>query len=205
MRGLFFRLISLVAMILVSACSTAQPVIQPTPDTPEISPTVERQVYPGPDYPGPDDSASAYPAPVEPQVTSPDYPGPEAAARPPAEPTPTQDATLGRVKGRLLENSRPAPNVILYLAEVVKDPSGTEMVVSYDRSTSPNTTTDEQGNFVFVNINPGRYGLILDIVVDAYFLHYPGGENKQILFSVEVDQETDLGKLDYDDLPLPPP
>ena len=184
-------------IIFLTACSNSTPAVT-SPTAASINNEVATQA---PDYPAPD-----YPAPVQPATPISSYPGPiPTLVKPEPAPTSTKDPSMGAVNGRLLEADKPAPNVILYLAEVVKDDSGKEMVVSYDRVTSPNTTTDDQGNFVFVNVKAGRYGLILDTVIDSYFLHYPGGTNEQILFSVETNQETDLGELNYDSLPLPPP
>lgn len=80
-----------------------------------------------------------------------------------------------------------------------------DMAAAYDPSNSPTTTTNEFGQFVFNDIEPGRYGLILDAVVNQALLSYPLGSeegNGSILMELEADQHVDLGTLRYDSLPL---
>jgi hypothetical protein len=150
---------------------------------------------------------SGYPAPVIPTI-SPPYP----AADPSPEPTfeiINLEALLenltpgfGAVTGILLDNNKPRSNAIIYLANVITDDQGREMVASYDRSSSPRSDTDGLGRFAFVNIPPGRYGLILDTVINAYLLHHPN-QDQPLLITVSANELEDIGNLDYDDLPGP--
>lgn len=202
---LFFLFI--VAIFIISACSAPQPTVMVTPPdgNQDPGPTQPAEITPG--YPAPLQDAtpdSSYPAP--PVYTGPGYPEPDIAATQAAGlaaqvELPEQDPDLGSVTGVLLTNNTPVVNATLYLAEVLKDDQGRESVASFDRVNSPRTFTDAQGRFRFVNVPPGRYGLVLDKILDSYLLNDPetGG---QFLITVEVGQEADLGELDHEDLPV---
>jgi hypothetical protein len=95
-------------------------------------------------------------------------------------------------------------NVTLYLAETIKDNTGREVVAAMDRVRSPRTVTDDQGRFVFPNISPGNYGLVLDYVFESYLLLKPDSQ-EALLIEVSAEKQIDLGTLLYDSLPLPQP
>ncbi len=57
------------------------------------------------------------------------------------------------------------------LGESLVDDKGAERFVSYDAQLAPVSYTDSNGRFVFEEIKPGRYGLVLDLVVNQYLLH----------------------------------
>jgi hypothetical protein len=94
-------------------------------------------------------------------------------------------------------DSKPVSNISLFLAEVLKDESGIPRVVSVNRADSPRAATDIKGQFVFSNIPPGEYGIVLDIVVKAYLLPEPGSDS-DLLIQVEPGEIIDLGLLQYD-------
>lgn len=121
----------------------------------------------------------------------------------PVAPPPTRAAGTGMVRGRLLVKGspdRPVANVLLYLGSTVIDSDGKEKAVSLNRQSDPRTTTDQNGNFTFYNVRPGRYGLILDRVVATYMLNKPDQQG-DLLIVVEADKEADFGPLLYDSLP----
>lgn len=188
----------LALLLFLSACSSPTPVATSAPEQAQTAEATD-SAYPGPT------SEPAYPAPTAFQL--PAYPEPEeedAAPEPILSPTPLPEpnANSGHVTGTLLQNGAPAANAILYLAEVIEDDQGEERVASYDRVNSPKSTTDSQGNFAFTDIPPGRYGLVLDVVVSAYLLLDPA-TGEQFLFSVTGGEITDLGEQNHEDLPIP--
>lgn len=175
----------LVGLLLLTSCTTAQPTVSAT----------QAAAYP---YPGID--GGTYPMPVV--TADPNYPGPEVDANLPPTPRPTQDATLGSARGSIFNNGDPAEGAMLYLAEVIKSPEGVETVASYSRETSPYTNVEENGDFFFFNLKPGKYGLVLDTVVNAYLLNWPDKENQPIFFVAEAGKETEIEKLEFTDMPL---
>lgn len=197
----------LVFMILVfallSGCSRSQEeeITATTPTEHKLmteEPEVEETEIEGPGYP----AAPIYPTVPPPYPASDPSPDPTSVIIDPQTIMENLNPGLGAVTGIILDKKQPRPNAIIYLAEVISDEQGREMVASYDRSSSPRSETDAMGRFVFINIPPGRYGLILDTVVSAYLLHFPN-EDLPFLFTVVADELEDIGELDYDNLPLP--
>lgn len=143
----------------------------------------------------------AYPAQSNEEIIATSYP----ITGPSTEPSSldalavTQDVKLGLLTGTLLLNNNPLPDVPLYLGRLVTDDQGRELVAGYDRTSLLRGVTDENGKFVIMNIPEGRYGLILDIITQAYLLDTPDG-SQSLLFSVTNGQTTDLGVLDYSKL-----
>ncbi|MEJ2305014.1 MAG: hypothetical protein P8Y14_26120 [Anaerolineales bacterium] len=187
LMNLIIKLIGLLVMALViSSC-------QPAP-TPYLQTPAQTQ-------------ASGYPLPSN-LTAQPAYPfsaketQPESSVESESSPTPNPEA--GRVSGRILRGKDPAGDITLYLAEVLKDSQGNELIASFSKADSPRTNTDPEGYFTFINIAPGKYGLVLDTVVDSYLLHYPDND-KEIIIAVEKGKEVNIGEISYDTLPLPQP
>ena len=95
----------------------------------------------------------------------------------------------------------PVSNAILYLARIIIDSSGEERVASFNRLESPRTVSGAEGEFAFLNVEPGRYGLVLDIVVESFLLSNPeNGED--LIATVEAGGEFNFGDLVYEELPI---
>lgn len=182
---------TLIVSVFLSSCDSAQ---SPTIDT-----ATTRTDNSG---------AFSYPPPIQPTQVMPAYPDKEdtSGATPFSTttplPTPTVDPNLGIVTGTLLVNGKPVYDVSLYLAGVIKDDQGRDSVASLDRANSPRAITDSKGNFTFYNVQAGKYGLILDTVLNVYLLHDPK-TNIQIMIAIHDMEQSNLGELDYDELPLP--
>lgn len=111
-----------------------------------------------------------------------------------------QDPNLGSVKGILLLRGEPVKNVSVYLGTIIADDSGRELVAGYDRTSLLRASTDDSGYFMIYNVPEGRYGLIVDLVTQAYLLDTPEGD-QSIIFSVNRSKVTDLEILNYQELP----
>lgn len=146
-----------------------------------------------------------YPLPSAPTFQSP-YPdqgeGGQVFEDVEPEPTPTFDSDKGIIRGKILRNDNPVQDITLYLAEVMKDSEGNELIASFSKTDSPRTSTNQEGSFTFLNITPGRYGLVLDTVIDSYLLHDPEND-EQIIISVEQGKEVNIGELSFESLPMP--
>ena len=126
---------------------------------------------------------NAYPAPVVTVVS-----------------TPTFDSKMGQLRGQMLLNDKPMTTGILYLAELIKDNNGQEIVASFSRESKIRSDLDQNGNFVFSNVPSGRYGLVYDLVSNAYLLTYPDRDESFIVTIIE-NEDQDLGILNYPKLP----
>lgn len=169
-----------IASSLLAACSPAPKPPQPAAATP---------------------AGGAYPYPAA-QIVNPYPAGMEPVA--PTDiplPTPTYDAQMGMVRGRLLEANAPVKELIVFLAEIAKDAKGAELAASFSATDSPRMNTNENGEFVFMNVKPGRYSIVLYTGMDAWLLNYPD-KKEPILFTVEAGKTVDIGDLNYDDIPL---
>ncbi len=115
-------------------------------------------------------------------------------------------AGAGSLTGALFlrtENGlQPVVDVKLAVGEILSDDEGTERIVAYDPSAAPVAYTDADGRFMFTDIQAGRYGLILDMVMGSFLLYQEGTEDA-ILFNITDGETTDLGNLEYATLPLP--
>lgn len=178
--------IVLLLLIVLTACSTTTPTAAPA-----VTPTQgAATAAPADDYPAaPAAAADAnYPAPTD---VSP------AADTAPA---PTVDPTLGQVKGVLIEAGLPVAHVNLYLAELLKSEVGEDVAYAFVREQAPNATTNEKGEFTFVNVPPNTYAVIYDVGIKQVLLLNPA-DGVQIKIVVENGKTNDLGVLKYDQLP----
>jgi hypothetical protein len=182
----------LFAGLVLAACQTGGP--SGTPGSPlnltVIAPTLESG------YPAPNQIQGAYPGPAQIEPTQPLPPAVDVTA----------DLTMGRVTGvlQLLAggSATPVAGQTLYLARVLMGSDGQERAASFDPQTDPRAQTDERGGFQFVNVPPGRYGLVMDIVIESYLLNDPiSGES--LLITVTAGEELSMGELVYTTLPVP--
>lgn len=130
---------------------------------------------------------------------------PQFVSPSPVVPTPVPG--MGSVRGALFvrENGVEVPvrGALLFLAPTVRTAEGVEVAVGLDRTSAPYAHTDENGNFYFYNVPPGRYGLVFDLLSQAFLLNRPfdGGD---LIITVTADQTTSLDRLVYDRLPTRP-
>lgn len=117
------------------------------------------------------------------------------------EPTPTTDPSLGQVTGELYLNGKPVNEAVLFLANIAKNDQGQDSVVMVDLNTKLRASTSNEGKFLFVNIPKNHYALVLVEFPNSYLLMKPGTQDSITLNVVEGKTE-DLGRLDYDNLPV---
>jgi|WetSurMetagenome_2_1015567.scaffolds.fasta_scaffold30466_1 hypothetical protein len=140
------------------------------------------------------------PAPVPEPTKSPLSPvaTPQAAQQATlnVEPIPTSRPGYGAVTGRLVsqETGKPLDNRVVYLGPIVEAADGNFSVASLDKS-SPRFSTDGQGGFVFTDVLPGRYGLIMDALMETVLLA-DLTTGKDIVVVVAPDKTVDLGKIE---------
>ena len=118
------------------------------------------------------------------------------------ETTPDTGAITGRILVVKPEGEIPVSNMILGLAEVIRDENGVAKVSGYVQGGPNRTTTDAYGRFILNGVKPGTYTLILDAVVMQYQLE-DESSGDTILVDVTAGQETNVGTLRYNKLPVP--
>lgn len=112
---------------------------------------------------------------------------------------PTPVAGLGNVKGRLLATSTGGAyrGGDLFLGRVLRANrpdappfvaySSTEDIKSYSRN-------EETGDFFFINVPPGEYALVLDLVITHNVLEGPN-THSFLIIKVEADKTLDLNNV----------
>lgn len=116
---------------------------------------------------------------------------------------PTKATITGIIQVRTDAGMVPLKRVNIYLGDVVTDGQGQKTGVTYDQVNSPRSVTDQEGRFTFRNMPPDEYGLVLDLVQQAFMLRDPVKEG-DLIISVAAGDIKDLGTLVYDQLPLTP-
>lgn len=197
MRLLTALLVALLTAALLAACT---PQAAP-PDTPEATsapaPTAAgTDAYPAPNsaYPGPN---SAYPGPG-----AADF-GPTVSSEPIVVPEPSS-ADVGVAHGKLFRitdsgEREPLAGYNVYLGNILRNNQGDESLVQLDRGTAPRAQLNALGEFVFVDVPAGRYGLMLDMVRGAVLLNDPD-DGSDLIIEIQGGQVIDLGEMAY---PLP--
>ncbi len=76
-------------------------------------------------------------------------------------PPPQPSAGTATVVGQIveLETDKPLANVIVRLADVIREEEGGVFILNH--YSSPGTRTDPQGFFIFSDLNPGEYVMVV--------------------------------------------
>jgi hypothetical protein len=199
MRPFAIFLAGLVA-VLLAACSPPAAPQDPQPTSAPAAATSAPAPSAASGYPAP--AEGAYPAPAEGAYPgpggAPDL-GPTVSNEPVVVPEPSS-ADVGVVTGKIFRTvdggREPAGGVILYLGSILQNSEGNESLVELDKGTAPQARLNTLGEFVFVDVPPGRYGLFLDLLRGAVLLNNPE-DNGDLVVEVQGGQVLDLGELEY--------
>lgn len=217
--GIRLIVLLLTTLMMISACGggsepTATPLpptATPVPPTATAAPTpTEEPTRPPTATPATSDSSGEVDSS---QATSP-LAAPESPlaaplsplATPPAAATPVTSADGGGLTGQIIvtgpSGDIPVAGLVIGLAEVIKGEDGLPKASGYEASAAPKATTDDFGRFVFDNLKPSLYTLILDAVITQYQLdNVETGDT--ILVEIKPNETVALGELRYPSLPIP--
>lgn len=194
MKQIFQTLLLFILIFSLSSCTAATP----TPDAPAAVPTTAaiestpalgvQEGYPAASGSG--GPTDAYPGPVSPTQ---DLMG----AFPQAVNVPEPKEGLGVVTGRLIELStnQPylAPTLILGTLVFASDPNAAPPLVGYSEETDPKATQDLSGKFIFTDIKPGSYGIVVWTPGSHTLVNDSQGNTVQV--TVEAGKVVDLGNV----------
>jgi len=124
------------------------------------------------------------------------------AAAPAPTAVPTSQPDRGTITGALNRENKPEVSITdadLFLAEILSGGGGPLSVAALDMNTAPKAKTGTDGHFVFVDVTPGTYTLVIRTPLGAMLIPDPDSGH-DLLITVQADKTIDLGQL-YVDLP----
>lgn len=167
---------------------------QPSNETIQTPSAINTAEVPNSGYPGAAPAVvSAYPG--QPQPTEegalPEAPNPERDL-----PNPSSDlGVVGGVLVRQLTDSGflPLTPSNLYLAEVLENNKGEKTLISFTKEASPKAELFATGIFIFKDLKPGTYGLVIDLGFDQFPV--AGEDGNPLLVEVEPNKALDMGQV----------
>jgi hypothetical protein len=94
--------------------------------------------------------------------------------------------------------SEPMVEGQVLLAEVLRSEDGAPLMAAAGDETSPSATTDENGHFVFTDVVPNTYGLVIATPFGSFLLKDETGGD--LLFDVQAGEVFGTGEV-HTDLP----
>ena len=192
-----FCFVSLLCILLFVACNNVQPSPSPANENEPAGASPSASSYPGP-------SDSGYPAPSGSEGSD-GYPGPgveivegvQAVPPDPERNPPTPQPDSGVVSGVLIREVTeqgfiPLTPRGLYLARILQNDSG-EQALMRRGDDAPQAQLLPTGIFIFDNVPPETYGIIIDVGFAQFPLEEADGT--QIILAVEPGQSIDLGQV----------
>ncbi|OGO64254.1 MAG: hypothetical protein A2Z45_07000 [Chloroflexi bacterium RBG_19FT_COMBO_55_16] len=187
---IFFLVI--VSTLFAAGCQSntdPKPPPAPSPTSAEVLPGVEGYPYPVPIVFTPVSNAydESYPAP---EITPVPIQLPESLVIP----EPGKDT--GIVVGQLVSGPDNQPVLgALYLARTIKPDEGDlPPIVAFSDSTDPLAVQDQTGRFLFTDITPGIYALVIWNPVTSTVIQDEGTEDYRLI-EVKAGEVTDLGTI----------
>jgi len=150
------------------------------------------------DYPPPAEQQSpAYPAPSQYATAAPSTPAIRYSAVTPIPVTPVSGR--GAVTGLVIRHLAGVPvgpiaEIRLFLAKVITDEDAPLKVARLNEESAPSSLTNTEGQFVFVNVEPGKYALILELPMGAMLAHDEVAD-RDVIVDVVADEVVELGEV----------
>lgn len=205
----FLAQIVLATLVAVAGCGNKEL----PPATPTDSPSPTGQITLAPpsptklelaDYPPPaQQQSSAYPAPSQYATAAPSTPAIRYPAVTPIPVTPVSGR--GVVTGVVIRHLAGVPvgpmaNTRLFLAKMITDEGAPLEVARLNEESAPSSLTDAKGQFVFVNVEPAKYALIIKFPMAAILAH-DVVMGQDVVADVVADEVVELGEVSLEILP----
>lgn len=107
------------------------------------------------------------------------------------EPSADKSMATGRVIDE--ESGEPIGGITIKLAEVYRE--GGEGAYVLDTAFSPSTITDEEGGFVFADIEPGEYVIVVGDIYESYQVIADDSSQKAAIWEAQANQVMEIGEL----------
>lgn len=199
MKRLFFCCVIFVVLFCSCTNEGAEDVSTNIPPTFQVDTSSSPEASASEGYPLPKDNTENNPQGYPIVVATLDLPTEEIEVD---LPTSTDVGTVtGILKWDSSLGQEPVSEQILYLGHIVYLADGQPAMGGLNKQTAPVTQSTYAGQFIFEDVPPGQYTLLLDRVVSTFLLNDPntGGD---MIIEVQGGQITDLGELVYYELPL---
>jgi hypothetical protein len=112
---------------------------------------------------------------------------------------PTPEAGTGAVHGVLSFVNFPLPleSTELYLADIMTSEDGEFTNYYFDQTQNPQAEWLDSGTgiFLFNNVEPGEYALVLWWDTSSYFPVISSESAQDVLVTISADEVTDLGEI----------
>lgn len=129
-----------------------------------------------------------------------------ATDAPTSIPTPASDraSMTGVIAKKVGESGEEVyPNIRLYVGILLIDSTGQKTLARVDEKNAPQTRTDQQGRFVFKDLEPGKYILVVQVPPNNLMkLNHPE-TGRDMVIELAAGELKDMGTLYYD-LPFEP-
>jgi hypothetical protein len=182
----------IVVALLLASCSNGDANPSDNPTSAPANPSAGNSGYPAQGQPQPTVASvnSEYPAPDNSQATPTLVPTP-LTLRPPA-------SGKANIRGILTSGADKQPDVtyLLLAKAVAADKPGFAPMLSYSEDNSPRAVQDQTGLFVFFDVDPGQYGLVISSALGGTVITDPSLNPPQaMIITVAAGDDKDLGTL----------
>lgn len=120
----------------------------------------------------------------------------------PLEPLPTPSSPDVSVVGGMLMRDlgetgvQPMAKVTVQLAKIIKSADGSPMMAAAGEGSSPTAETTDRGQFIFTDVPPGDYSIVVATAVGSFLIKDAQGND--ILIEVDAGEIVDVGQYTTD-------